>query len=164
VESAEYWIEHLNLRAHPEGGYYKETYRSAEQISTTALPDRFAGTRHISTAIFFLLRSSDRSLFHRIKSDELWHYHAGSALYIYVLKDELQVFTLGSNLRNGETLQVVVPANCWFGPQVARPNSYTLSGCTVAPGFDFNDFEIAKRDELLKTFPAHRDIIRALTI
>lgn len=164
MESAEYWIKHLNLLPHPEGGYYKETYRSAEQIPSAGLPDRFPGTRHFSTAIFFLLRSSDRSLFHRIKSDELWHYHAGSPLYVYVLKDDLEVFTLGPNLRNGESLQVIVPANCWFGAKVAHPDSYTLSGCTVAPGFDFNDFEIGKRNELLKTFPAHHDIIRALTI
>ena len=164
MESAEHWIEHLNLHPHPEGGYYRETYRSAEQIPSTGLPERFPGSRHFSTAIFFLLRSKDRSLFHRIKSDELWHYHAGSPLYIYVFQDDLQVLTLGSNLKNGESPQLVVPANCWFGAKVARPDSYTLSGCTVAPGFDFHDFEFAKRDELLKTFPLHHDIIRALTI
>ena len=103
-------------------------------------------------------------MFHRIKSDELWHYHAGSSLSIYVLESNgLTIFKLGPHLEQDESLQVMVPAGCWFGAKVNDPNSYTLSGCTVAPGFDFNDFELANRETLLKTFPAHHRIIEQLT-
>lgn len=161
---AKYWIEKLGLQAHPEGGFFKETYRSAESISSKSLPERFQGDRSFSTSIYFLLRSQDRSLFHRIKSDELWHFHYGSSLNIYILKDDqLIVKTLGANPDAGESLQVVVPANCWFGAMSAEQNSFTLAGCTVAPGFDFADFEMATRKELFDSFPHHHDIIKRLT-
>jgi len=161
---ADYWIKNLKLLPHPEGGFYRETYRSAENILPPGLPERFVGTRSFSTAIYFLLRSEDRSLFHRIKSDELWHYHAGSSLSITILDDRgLTIHKLGPELEKGESLQVVIPAGCWFGAQVDQENSYTLSGCTVAPGFDFQDFELADRATLLKTFAAHQYIIEQLT-
>ena len=159
-----YWIQHLQLQPHPEGGFYRETYRSNETIASGGLPGRFSGERSISTAIYFLLRSEDRSLFHRIKSDELWHFYAGSPLKIYVLEGpQLITYTLGSNPENGESLQVIVPANCWFGAKVEQPESYTLSGCTVAPGFDFRDFEFAKRESLFVQFPDQKNIIEMLT-
>ena len=161
---AEYWIEHLKLFPHPEGGFYKETYRSSEVVDGSALPSRFGGDRNYSTAIYFLLRAQDRSLFHRIKSDELWHWHAGGALNIYVLgKDGLTVYTLGSDLEAGHQLQVVVPANHWFGAKVSEGGEYTLSGCTVAPGFDFVDFEMGVRGKLLEEFPGFEAIIGRLT-
>jgi predicted cupin superfamily sugar epimerase len=164
MQTPEYWINHLNLVPHPEGGFYRETYRSAENIQLSGLPSRFPAPRSFSTAIYFLLRSQDKSLFHRIKSDELWHFHAGSTLHIYVLKpDGLQVFNLGDNLEEGSSLQAVVPANSWFAAKLISPNSYTLAGCTVAPGFDFNDFELAEREQLLQEFPGHAEIITELT-
>jgi uncharacterized protein len=164
MQPAEFWIDHLQLKAHPEGGFYKETYRSGERIPSNGLPARFKGERNFSTAIYFLLRSQDRSLFHRIKSDELWHYHAGTSLMIYVLHARaLTVHKLGPDASKGDSLQVVVPANCWFGAKVEQPGSYTLSGCTVAPGFDFQDFELAERSMLVNEFPEFEDIIRLLT-
>ncbi|SKC71555.1 cupin domain-containing protein [Ohtaekwangia koreensis] len=164
MKSPEYWITQLALLPHPEGGFYRETYRTAELIPSPGLPSRFPAARNFSTAIYFLLRSHDRSLFHRIKSDELWHFYAGGPLNIYILTDlGLTTYTLGSDLEKGESLQVVVPANCWFGAKVVDENSYTLSGCTVAPGFDFADFEMANRNTLLKTFPACKSIIELLT-
>jgi predicted cupin superfamily sugar epimerase len=164
MKPADFWVQHLQLAAHPEGGFYKETYRSNEVIATCGLPDRFEGVRNFSTAIYFLLRSQDRSVFHKIKSDELWHYHAGTTLSIYVLmKNELIVHKLGPDPEKGESLQIIIPANCWFGARVEQPDSYTLSGCTVAPGFDFRDFELAERNALLHQFPAHEYIIRQLT-
>ena len=164
MRTADYWIKHLTLLAHPEGGFYKETYRAIESISKAGLPDRFSGPRSFSTAIYFLLRSQDRSVFHRIKSDELWHYHAGSVLHIYVLQhNNLVTHKLGPDPEKGESLQVVIPAECWFGAKVVDENSYTLSGCTVSPGFDFHDFEIADREQLLKTFPGQQRIIELLT-
>lgn len=164
MHSEEYWIRHLNLLPHPEGGFYRETYRSKEIIPRDGLPARFPAPRNFSTAIYFLLRSQDKSLFHRIKSDELWHFHYGSSLNIYTLIDHvLNVHRLGPDLENGESPQVVIPANCWFGAKVASPNSYTLSSCTVAPGFDFNDFELAKKETLTKEFSQFSELISELT-
>jgi predicted cupin superfamily sugar epimerase len=164
MHPAEYWINQLKLFPHPEGGFYKETYRSTENIQLCGLPIRFASPRSFSTAIYFLLRSQDKSRFHRIKSDELWHFHYGSTLCIYVLHlDKVEVFKLGANVEEGDSLQVVIPANCWFGAHVTSPNTYALSSCTVAPGFDFKDFELADREKLLQEFPHHAEIIKALT-
>jgi predicted cupin superfamily sugar epimerase len=164
MQTADYWIHHLHLQAHPEGGFYRETYRSTEFISTSALPSRFAGNRSFSTAIYFLLRSEDRSLLHRIQSDELWHFHAGTSLSIYVFDAfGLTIHRLGNNPEKGESLQIVVPAGSWFGALVNDANGYTLSGCTVAPGFDFQDFELASRKNLTSEFPEHRSVIEMLT-
>jgi len=164
VKPAEYWIEHLELIAHPEGGFYKETYRSDEMVPKNGLPKRFETDRNFSTAIYFLLRSQDLSMFHRIKSDELWHYHAGTSLSIYVLTpDKVVTHTLGPEVEKGQHPQVIIPANCWFGAKVNESNSYVLTGCTVAPGFDFQDFELGKRTDLLKEFPQHSSIIEMLT-
>ena len=161
---AEYWIDRLGLQVHPEGGFYKETYRSKENIQVCGLPARFASPRCFSTAIYFLLRSQDRSMFHRIKSDELWHFHFGTSLNIYVLQDEkVSVFKLGSNVENGDSLQLTIPANCWFGARVSSPDTYTLASCTVAPGFDFKDFQIGERKQLIREFPKHGQIIKELT-
>ena len=154
MHDVEYWKNHLELLPHPEGGYYKETYRSSEMISSTALPDRFEGDRHFSTAIYFMLRSEDRSVFHRIKSDEVWHFYQGSTLLIYVLQqNQLKIYKLGSDIEKGESLQIVIPANCWFGAHVEKHHSFALCGCTVAPGFDFRDFEMAHRKDLIKKYP-----------
>src|SRR5687768_10678593 len=164
MHPAEYWIDNLNLKAHPEGGFYKETYRSPETIPTSGLPFRFNAPKSFSTAIYFLLRSQDKSSFHRIKSDELWHFHYGSTLHIYVLHEtNVSEFKLGSNIEAGESLQLVIPANRWFGAKLLTPNTYSLSSCTVAPGFDFKDFEMAERQKLLGAFPNHSEIINALT-
>jgi predicted cupin superfamily sugar epimerase len=146
--TARYWIEHLNLLPHPEGGYYKETYRCAEEIS---VPE---GKRNISTAIYFLLEEKNKSHFHRIKSDELWFFHEGAALEIFCLtKDKLTSVLLGKNLESGECLQAIIPAGCWFASKVKNETGYALVSCTVAPGFDFKDFELGKKADLLKTYP-----------
>jgi predicted cupin superfamily sugar epimerase len=133
-------------------------------LTASTLPDRFEGNRNFSTAIYFLLRSEDRSVFHRIKSDELWHFYQGSTLLIYVLHEkQLKIHRLGSDLDKGDSLQVVIPANCWFGAHVENSNSFSLCGCTVAPGFDFRDFEMASREKLTSEFPGYSDIIKKLT-
>jgi predicted cupin superfamily sugar epimerase len=162
--NADYWIKQLRLNAHPEGGYYRETYRSPEDITTSGLPNRFGAARSISTAIYFLLRSTEHSAFHRIKSDEIWHFHAGSALNIYVLHSQgVRTYRLGLDVESGEHPQVVIPASHWFGARVSQGGEYTLSSCTVAPGFDFKDFELGNRPELSASFPACAAIIDALT-
>jgi uncharacterized protein len=160
----ELWIENLKLLPHPEGGFYKETYRSPEKIEHSCLPNRYHGHRNFSTAIYFLLRSQDRSVFHRIQSDELWHFYAGTTLLIYILTPTgLVIHRLGSDPAQGDALQVVIPAGCWFGAMLEKVDSYALCGCTVAPGFDFTDFEMAERKNLLKEFPQHHEIITRLT-
>jgi predicted cupin superfamily sugar epimerase len=165
MHSAEYWIHKLDLQPHPEGGFYRETYRSEELIPHDALPARFPGPRACSTAICFLLRSGEISTLHRIKSDELWHFHTGAPLTIHTLTDEgaHDTLRLGLDLADGRQPQLVVPAGTWFGACVDEPHSFALVGCTVAPGFDFADLELAKREELLALFPDHADLIRSLT-
>jgi len=164
MNTAEYWVQSLQLEPHPEGGFYKETYRANEKIKADHLPERYQGDRDFSTAIYFLLRSQDRSAFHRIKSDELWHFYQGSTLLVYVLTDHgLKVHRLGADLTAGDSLQVMVPANCWFGAQVEDPDSFALCGCTVAPAFDFSDFEMADREYLLNNYPEQGEIITQLT-
>jgi len=158
-------ISHLNLVRHPEGGWYKEVYRSNEEIMASALPERFAGNRSFSTSIYFLLHKSEISAFHRIKSDELWHFHAGSTLTVHIITPdgEYKALQLGADCTNAISFQGVVPAGCWFGAEVTGSGDFALAGCTVAPGFDFTDFEMAERESLLKRFPAHQEIIIRLT-
>jgi predicted cupin superfamily sugar epimerase len=164
MKTADYWINHLSLSQHPEGGYYRETYRSTEVVSSSALPTRFGENRNYSTTIYFLLPSNNRSLFHRIKSDEIWYYHAGSSLTIYVLdQNGVREHRLGPDIEKGETLQAIIPANTWFGALVSEKDSYTLSSCSVSPGFDFNDFELAEQSMLLRDFPYQSEIIERLT-
>ncbi|WP_221394836.1 cupin domain-containing protein [Dyadobacter sp. NIV53] len=166
MKPATYWIEKYNLLPHPEGGYYAETYRSSADIDKGALPERFTGNRAFSTGIYFLLEANDFSAFHRIKSDEMWHFYAGEALDIFVIYPEtgnLEIIKLGSDPDNGETFQAVVPAGTWFGSRPAVDSTYSLVGCTVAPGFDFEDFEMAKRETLENSFPQHKKMIQELT-
>lgn len=163
--TAEELIERLGLLRHPEGGWYRETYRSGEIIQGSALPERFGGTRACSTAIYFLLQAGDISALHRIKSDEMWHFYAGEPLTVHVVtpQGEHRALQVGPDLAAGEAFQVVVPAGCWFGAEVSWAGDFSLVGCTVAPGFDFADFEMADREHLLRQFPAHGELIRRLT-
>jgi len=158
-------IDCLALARHPEGGWYRETYRAPELIPAAALPARFGGARAFTTAIYFLLTPSEFSALHRIKSDELWHFYSGTALSVHVITPagEHRTIRLGSDLAGGETFQASVPADSWFGAEVSGPGDYALVGCTVAPGFDFADFEMAGRAALLAAYPVHEKIIRRLT-
>ena len=158
--NAAYWIAKLNLLPHPEGGYYKETYRCKEVLNA----ERFEGPRNISTAIYFLLEGTNKSHFHKIKSDELWFFHEGSALEILLLKETgLETILLGKNPDKGESLQAIVPAGCWFGARLKEEKDYALVSCTVAPGFDFRDFELANKEQLRKVFPANAAIIEQMS-
>ncbi len=161
LPQAKYWIEKLHMQPHPEGGFYKETYRS----DSTTLVGNDKQERHHSTAIYFLLLEDKFSAFHRIKSDELWHFYAGQPIEIFYFdaQNKLQTIRLGNNPQKGEQFQAVVPAGCWFASRMARPGTYALVGCTVAPGFDFQDFEMAERQALLRQYPQHTQIITELT-
>jgi len=159
------WIEKLQLQPHPEGGYYRETYRSIESITRQNLPSRFSGDRAFTTAIYYLLQGNDFSAFHRIKQDEMLHFYDGTSLSIFIidLTGDLSTIRLGRDVKSGEVPQAVIRAGCIFGLRVDDSRSYTLVGCTVAPGFDFADFEIPTRQELLDSYPRHRVIIEQLT-
>lgn len=165
MKPASYWVEKYNMQSHPEGGYFAETYRSKESISKDALPARFSGDRSYSTGIYFLLEGHHFSAFHRIQSDEMWHFYAGNPLNVYYIDFEgnLNTIKLGNNPENGEVFQAVVPAGVWFGSKPLLPDGYSLVGCTVAPAFDFADFELADRTTLVGEFPQHRAIIELLT-
>ncbi len=162
---AGYWITALGLTRHPEGGYFRETYRSAGTIAAAALAGVFGGERAFATSIHYLLTGDDFSALHRIKSDELWHFHAGSPLTVHLIGPDggYAELRLGSDPGRGEAFQGVVPAGTWFGARVADPGGYALVSCTVAPGFDFADFELGRREELLRLFPRHAEVIERLT-
>ena len=157
-------IQRYGLEPHPEGGWYKQTYKSKEQIAAGALPKRFGASRVFSTAIYFLLEKGNFSAFHRIKSDECWHFYAGGPLLIYVIEQdgELKIVSLGSDHENGQSFQYVVPANCWFASRPALESEYCFVGCTVSPGFEFEDFELADVTELSEVYPKHKSIIMEL--
>ncbi|MCY7311275.1 MAG: cupin domain-containing protein [Chitinophagaceae bacterium] len=157
-------IQHYKLQPHPEGGWYKQTYAADEIISKDALPVRFGADRVFSTAIYFLLEQQKFSAFHRIKSDECWHFYSGDALLIYVINADgtLAIIHLGNDIAKGELFQYVVPANCWFASKPAPGSAYSLVGCTVAPGFYFDDFELADAVTLSALYPQHATIISEL--
>lgn len=157
-------IKEFGLLPHPEGGYYKETYRSEEMISKAALPEQFAGDRNFSTAIYFLLEKGNFSAFHRIKSDECWHFYAGGSLLVYILHSSgiLETINLGNEIAAGQRFQYVVPAGCWFASEPAPGSAFSFVGCTVSPGFDFSDFEMAKADQLTQQYPQHESVIKRL--
>jgi len=159
--TADTWITRLALLRHPEGGWYRETYRSADGVEAAALPGRFGGRRAFSTAIYYLLRAGERSALHRIKSDEVWHHYAGDAVTLWLLEPTgcACEMRLGGD---GEP-QVIVPAGTWYGARVVDGGAYALMGGTVAPGFDFADFELADRAGLLAAWPGQRAIIETLT-
>ncbi len=158
-------VKKLQMNPHPEGGFYKETYRSKKSVPQKVLGNEFEGERNYCTAIYFLLTSENFSAFHRIKQDEIWHYYEGSSLYVHVidLNGEYKRYAVGMDLDHGELPQLIVPAGCWFASSVKNNSSYSLVGCTVSPGFDFDDFELAQRKELIQEYPKYEDVITQLT-
>jgi predicted cupin superfamily sugar epimerase len=157
-------VDTLRLQPHPEGGYYRETYRSEEGIASSALPSRFDGDRSFSTAIYYLLGPGDFSAFHRIRSDETWHFYKGVGLRLYVLTEDggCERIVLGGGMDRGEVLQATVKAGRWFASEPVLNGGFALVGCTVSPGFDFRDFEMADAGALLRGWPLHGDLIRRL--
>lgn len=162
--NVEYFIKHLQLQPHPEGGFFKETYRSTGIISSQCLPPDFKGDRNYSTAIYFLLQQGDFSAFHRIKSDECWHFYEGGSLLIHVIDKEgnYSCIRLGRKIDEGEVFQFVVPAGSWFASEPSQEVEFSFVGCTVAPGFDFADFEMANTTVLSGEYPQHHLLIQRL--
>jgi uncharacterized protein len=207
-KNARYWIERLRLEPHPEGGYFRQSYKSemlmaptdsraaakaATRVGQPVIPNRSQNlcpvsakdaetrtghpTRAASTAIYFLLEGKNFSAFHRLRSDEMWHFYDGSPLVVHVIDavGEYSSVLLGNDADAGQVFQAVVKAGCWFASEIAQNShfsqnrgevghpSYALVGCTVAPGFEFEDFELAKGEELSRKFPRHAELIARLT-
>lgn len=165
MDKIKFIIDKLDLKPHPEGGYFSETYRSEGEIQPECLGLEYDGKRNYATGIYFLLPSDTFSAFHRIKQDEMWHFYDGSPLILHVISKESLYFkkVLGRNVGEGEMPQIVVSGGDWFAATVINPDSFTLTGCTVSPGFDFADFELARRQDLISLFPQYRKIIMKLT-
>jgi len=160
-----YWIEKLDLQIHPEGGFYKEIYRSKEFVEQKNLPDRFTINHSFFTSIYFLLSQNQISTFHKLQADEIWYYHKGSALIIHIISPDGEYYKskLGLCIESGESPQVIIPHNHWFGAELLDKSTYSLLSCSVSPGFEFSDFELAKRGELLSEFPQHKKLILKMT-
>ncbi|MEM6785841.1 MAG: cupin domain-containing protein [Bacteroidota bacterium] len=158
--AAQTWIDTLGLLPHPEGGFFRETYRAAHAVT-----GEHGHPRAASTAIYFLLRAGDVSHLHRITADEGWHLYAGGPLTIHTLTEAgtYEALHLGLDLAAGQRPQHVVPGGVWFGATVDQGAAYALMGCTVAPGFDFADFEMADRAAMLEAVPQHQALVEQLT-
>ena len=158
-----YYINQLQLKKHPEGGYFREVYRSGEIILPEHLPKRYKQSRNFSTSIYYLLEGKQFSSFHLLQSDELWHFYDGSAVLLYIIneKGELSVKKLERSVDS--ELQLAIEKQNWFAAELEDKKSFALFGCTVSPGFEFADFELGKRSDLIKKFPLHSVLIKRLT-
>ncbi|MCC8424356.1 cupin domain-containing protein [Mucilaginibacter sp. UR6-11] len=158
TETAQYWIEHLNLQPHPEGGYYKEVFRSAHEVTRAGA----TAVKQACTSIYYLLEGRDFSDFHRLASDELWYFHKGAPLHIHVIdNDGAHTLIELSDTATG-SLQAIIPPNTWFASEIPSGSGFALVSCAVAPGFDFAEFEMAKQQELIKQYPEHRALLERL--
>lgn len=153
------WVASLGLEAHPEGGYYKEVFRSREQVG----PED--ENRNLATSIYFLLHDEEKSHFHQLRSDELWYFHAGTTCVIHLINTKGDYFMkkLGLDASGGEKPQILIPAGAIFAAEVARRDSFTLMGCMVTPGFDFRDFKLFERSDLIDRYPQHDGLIEKFT-
>jgi uncharacterized protein len=164
---AEEIIARLNLQPHPrEGGFFRETYRSPLRLPSAALGGRHDGDRCASTAIYYLLSPGTFSALHRLRGDEVFHFYAGSPVLMLQLEPNGQgrEVVLGADVLAGEQPQVVVPGGVWQGSALASGGDFALLGCTVAPGFEYADYEHGRRADLLAQYPAHRERIIRLTL
>ncbi|MDQ4073266.1 MAG: cupin domain-containing protein [Thermoproteota archaeon] len=189
----DYVIKKLNLVELPfEGGYYRETYRSdksvgvdyddientkSNSLANSEPNNNSRGIRSLFTHIYYLLDGERHSALHKVRSDEVWHFYMGSTVTIYILCDDddnvddgvdsgsgkLQQIRLGPDIESGEDLHYVIKGNTWFGAELANKSSYALLGCSVSPGFEFRDFELGKRKELVAKYPKHEWLINKLT-
>lgn len=167
MPTAEAYIQQYGLLPHPEGGFYKEVYRSKELHRGQDLPARFGGDRHFLTSIYFLIKREYPSHFHRIKSDEIWYFHDGGPVVVHILHPHgaYEKISLGKTLSVNQQLQACVPAGSWFAAECAASNEqgFSLVSCAVAPGFDFADFEMAETLPLQLQYPEYHELIQRLS-
>ncbi|MER2260807.1 MAG: cupin domain-containing protein [Psychrobacillus sp.] len=157
-KGASYYMEHLGLEPHAEGGYFRSTFASEDTLNTNG------SSRKLFTSIYFLLEEKDISHLHRLKSDELWYFHGGDPLIVHVIdsKGIYHEYKLGLDIVNGETPQIIVHKNSIFGSSVSEGGAFSLVGCMVSPGFEYEDFELFTQDELLEKYPEHASVIQKL--
>lgn len=164
--SVEEIIQQLGMEPHPEeGGYFVETYKSEEVIARAGLPQRYPSARALGTAIFYMLTPDSCSALHRLRSDEIFHFYLGDPATMLQLHPDgsSEALTLGQDIRQGERLQVVVPRGTWQGSCLRQGGQFALLGCTLAPGFEYQDYEAGSREELLKEYPGRSELIIRLT-
>jgi uncharacterized protein len=164
--TAQKFIEKLGLIPHPEeGGFYRETYRSGEIISQAALPKRYKSDRTVGTAIYYFLIPGTCSRLHRLLSDEIFHFYLGDPINMLLLYPDgkSQEIILGPDLMAGHQMQVVVPRGVWQGSLLKVGGKYALLGTTVAPGFDYEDYEAGEREDLICQYPGNKELITRLT-
>lgn len=155
--AAEHWIRALGLAAHPEGGWFREVFRSPERVPASALPARFGGERSLATSILYMLVAGERSRFHRLRADELWNHHWGHEMVLHLLeRGGARMEVVGPGLP-----PVLVPHGTWFA--AVPGGELAVVGCLVSPGFEFEDFELAERERLLAEFPNERDLVTHFT-
>ncbi|MCE2495149.1 MAG: cupin domain-containing protein [Flavobacteriales bacterium] len=157
-------VEALKLKPHPEGGFFRENYRSERYIPQEALHKAYRGSRSQSTAIYFLLPKTSFSAWHRIHQDEIWHHYEGGVIRIHMISilGNYARVDVGKDLAAGQEYQVIIPGQTWFACEVVE-GDYALAGCTVAPGFDFSDFQMPTRAEMLGKYSEHEEVITRLT-
>lgn len=157
--TADYFIQKLDMTPHIEGGYYKECLLSTDPVQKEDI-----SSKTLWSSIYFLLQTGEVSHFHRLKSDEIWYFHSGMPLTIYMISPEGELICkqLGLNISKGESPQVLVPKGYIFGSAL-NEDGYSLVGCMVAPSFSYEDFELFERTELLEHYPQHEDVIKKLT-
>ncbi len=165
MNKADIYIKELELIPHIEGGFFKEIYRSDDVIKKSGLPDRYTDNRNFGTSIYYLLKNDDISKLHRLQSDEIWHFYDGCPVNIVMIspKGKLIEKSLGLDVVNGQIPQLLIPRYYWFGAYLSDVNRFGLVGCSVIPGFDFQDFILAKRERLLSEYPEFSDKIIKLT-
>jgi predicted cupin superfamily sugar epimerase len=154
-------VARFKLLPHPEGGYYSETYRSGQNVQSLVSGNE----RSASTAIYYLLDKQAFSAWHRIASDEVWHFYAGGPLLVHVLLEggKMRTHRLGNALEaSANVFQAVVPAGCWFAAELAEPGTFAFVGCTVAPGFEFSEFELARAVDLQPWLASGKELIGRL--
>lgn len=158
-------VNKLDFQPHPEGGYFKEVYRSEEEMKSEDLPERYKSPRCFGTSIYYMLEGERFSSFHKLKSDEIWHFYLGSPIILHLINKEgkYSKVIVGQNVDEDEHLQFTIPHGTWFAAEVKDKSSFSLVGCTVSPGFDFADFEMGERNNLIEMFPKFKDIIEKLT-
>jgi uncharacterized protein len=178
--NAEFIIKKLKLEKHiHEGGYFTESYRSNDVISNDKFQNKNKEDenriskektypkkiRPLSTLIYYLLVKTQYSAIHRVKSDEIWHFYLGSPVTIHIINDEYisPRIQLGNNLENDDNIHYLVTKDTWFCAEINDKTSFALMGCTVSPGFDYEDFELGSKDKLLLQYPQHRDLIERFT-
>jgi len=158
-------VESLNLSAHPEGGYFSEVYRSEEMLNIDDLPGRYNSSRTFSTSIYYMLVENQISHFHRLKSDETWHFYFGSPVIIHCLSPDgiYNKVKIGCQFTHNIFPQFTIKKGIWFAAEIEDKTSFALIGCTVAPGFEYDDFELGKRNSLINQFPLYKGIISFFT-